>query len=67
MLESDLASQGSFDKAALGTFIVGGAFALTSAALGVWAATGTKPSVRVAPLVGRGEVGALVEIGRAHV
>jgi hypothetical protein len=56
----DMASHDTFDRAALGTFVAGGALAAAAAGLGVWAITGPKDdrgrksSVRIVPAASPG-------------
>jgi hypothetical protein len=65
-IASDTARHDTLNRAALGSFIVGGALALASAGFGAWAALGpkddrgTQTSVRALPLVSRDEGGIVV-------
>jgi hypothetical protein len=62
-------TQQNLANAAFVSFVAGGTFALATAGLGVWTALApkagadTKPTVRVAPVVGAGEAG-IVVVGR---
>ncbi|MFS8067782.1 MAG: PEGA domain-containing protein [Byssovorax sp.] len=62
MLQSAADSKNTLSNLALVSFIAGGAFALTSAGLGVWSASSPKTgaTVRVAPVVGASQGGVLV-------
>jgi len=61
-LQSAADSKNTLSNLALVSFVAGGAFALTSAGLGVWAGLSPKrvARVRVAPVVGAGQGGILV-------
>jgi hypothetical protein len=62
-LATDAVGHDTLTRAALGSFIAGGALALTAAGLGVWAATGPKDgktSVRAVPVLGHGQAGVVV-------
>jgi hypothetical protein len=65
-LQSDIASHDTLNRAALGSFIVGGALAVAGAGLGAWVATVPKDNnrtasmLRVAPLASRSEAGVVV-------
>jgi hypothetical protein len=68
-VKDDLRSRDVLSKAALAGFVVGGALALSTAGLGIWAGarpreerSGTKQAVRIVPLVGSG-VGGVVALG----
>ena len=61
-LQSAADSKNTLSNLAMVSFIAGGAFALTSAGLGVWSASSPKTgaTVRVAPVVGASQRGILV-------
>jgi hypothetical protein len=61
-LHNAVASNGTSSNIALGGFVVGGAFALVTGGLLVWAAPWSKGApVRLAPAVGRGESGLMMQ------
>jgi hypothetical protein len=65
-IKNDGTTHDTLDKAALGTFVVGGALALATTGLAAWWATGPtdtasrRTSVRVVPMVGSGEGGVVI-------
>jgi len=58
-LADALRSQGTLAKAALGSFVIGGAFAAAGVGLGVWASAKAAP-VQVVPVMGAAERGVVV-------
>lgn len=61
-LQSAVSSKVTLSNAAVGTFVVGGAFALATVGLGVWQSMAPKKTaaLRVVPVVGAGEGGIVV-------
>lgn len=64
-LMSNLKSRDSLTKGAFASFVIGGAFALATTGLGVWAVTASRDrreasAIRVVPTVGRGEGGVVL-------